>query len=44
VKPIETEIEKIERHGRDREDKGADQKRAGRPVDAIKGNARKHEA
>src|SRR3954462_11172750 len=42
LKPIEAEIPEISRHRGEREDEGADQERACRPVDAVERDAEKH--
>lgn len=40
--PINTEMPEIRRHRRQRQDKCADQERAGRPVNSIKWNSKLH--
>src|SRR6202012_2201930 len=43
LKPIESEAPDVERHRREREEKGADEEGTGNPVDSFEGNALKHE-
>ena len=42
LKPINSKTPEIKRDGREREDDGADQERAGLPVHTLEGNAKSH--